>query len=255
MSNDDRSGWSVRRFLVSLAVGVMASGCYVGADAPTPAEPRSLAGVDVDGALTLTASGEFIFDEDARALFDHFLAAEGEVDEDSLHARVRVEIEDRLEGEAVEQAWDAFTAYVEYRRRLAELSAYYSGSEPGDAVEPMVARMAEIRAQTVGDVPGIADEGPQIRVALAMRAVIEDPSLPSEARGHRLAQLQAEQGTALDPDAPSRVLMRLHAALEPIPLDDEEARREVLVEEVGEAAAQRWLALERRRAEALTARD
>ena len=44
-------------------------------------------------------------------------------------------------------------------------------------------------------------------------------------------------------------------ALAPIDPDDVDARRDVLVDLVGDAAAERWLALEHRRAAALAARE
>lgn len=234
--------------LAAVGAAALLAGCYVGADEVGPAEPRSLAGVDVDGELSVDASGEFVLDEGARALFDHFLAAEGEVDDDRLRARVRVEIEQRLRGDAVEQAWQGFLAYLDYRREASALTERYAGADPALIADSMLAELTEIREETIGDAPGIPDEGPRLRAALALRVALEDPSLDEAERRQRVTALQTELGANADPNARSRVLSRLHAALAPIAMDDVEARRRVLVDEVGEQAAQRWLALEERRA-------
>ncbi|MCH9682024.1 MAG: hypothetical protein K0V04_11360 [Deltaproteobacteria bacterium] len=239
---------------MGLTVGVLVSGCEAEPlGRPVLEQPRSLASVEVDGELRVTESGDFAFDEDARALFDHFLAAEGEISDESVHGWVRQAIDDRLKGEPAEQAWEGYLNYVEYRHQMAALAQSYAGADPEAVVDIVVAQIAEIRAQTIGDVPGVPDEGVMLVVALEMRSTMEDPTMPSEAKAQRLGQLQAQQGTALDPDAPSRILMRLHAALDPIPMEDVEARRAVLIEKVGEAAAERWLALEHRRIQSLAA--
>ncbi|MEX1364035.1 MAG: lipase secretion chaperone [Nannocystaceae bacterium] len=245
-------GWMARarRGLVLFGAAALLAGCYVGADEVSPAQPRSLAGVDVDGELTVDAAGEFVFDEGARALFDHFLAAEGEVDDEGLRARVRVEIEQRLGGDAAEQAWQGFLAYLDYRREASALAERYAGADPARVADSMLAELTAIREETIGDVPGLPDEGPRLRAALALRVAFEDPALDDQQRRDRVAALQTELGANTDPRAPSRVLSRLHAALAPIPMDDIEARRQVLVEEVGEQAAPRGLALEQRRAAA-----
>jgi lipase chaperone LimK len=233
-----------------LGAVLLLGGCYTGVEDTLPAQPRSLEGVDVDGTLTLTSSGGFELDAGARALFDHFLAAEGEVDEAALHARVRAEIDRQLPAAAAEQAWEAFLAYLDYRREAAALmqgeAAIEAAALPG--------ALAEIRARTIGDAPGVPDEGPRLRAALAMQAVLTDPSLDGQARAQRMAALQAELNEAPAGDAPSKILGRVHAALASIPMEDVTARRAVLGELVGDAAADRWLALERRRAEDLAAR-
>ena len=242
-----RLGWS-------LGAALLLGGCYTGVEDSLPAEPRSLEGVEVDGALRASPSGEVVLDADARAFFDHFLAAEGEVDEAGLHARVRVEIERHLDGPAAEQAWGLFLAYVDYRREAAALLQAAESQGPADSPEALVRALAEVRARTIGDAPGVPDEGPRLRAAASLRAALADPSLDAGARAQRVAAFQAELGEAADPSAPSRILARVHAALAPIPVDDVEARRMVLTDLVGEAAAERWLVLERRRAEDLAAR-
>lgn len=246
---NERCGRSWLRWGMGAAL-LLLGGCYTGVDAPLPAQPRSLAGVEVDGTLTISSTGDFVLDAGARTFFDHFLAAEGEVDEAALHARVQAEIETRLSGPAAEQAWAAFLAYLDYRR---EASALLADADPGEPAALLHA-LADVRARTIGDAPGVPDEAPRLHAALAVRAVLADPSLDAGTRARHMAALQAELGEAPDPNAPSLILRRAHAALAPIAVDDVGARRAVLTELVGEAAAERWLALERRRAEDLAAR-
>jgi len=241
-------GWGLGTALLILG------GCYTGVDDPVPAEPRSLEGVEVDGALVPSPSGEVVLDADVRAFFDHFLAAEGEVDEAALHARVRLEIDRRLHGEAAEQAWEAFLAYVDYRREAAVLLDDAESLDPSERARVLAAALGEIRARTIGEAPGVPDERPRLQAAASLQVALSDPSLDAHARAQRAAAFQAELGEAPDPTAPSRILARVHAALAPIPVDDVEARRTVLIDLLGESAAGRWLALEQRRAEDLAAR-
>lgn len=251
MRNDERNKGKSGRIGLGLGVALLLlGGCYTGVDEPVAAQPRSLRGVDVDGTLTVSSSGDFELDADARAFFDHFVAAQGEVDEAELHAWVHMEIDRRLSGAAAEQAWEAFLAYLDYRSEAAALLQSEVPLEPGARLRAL----AEIRARTIGSAPGVPDEGPRLRAALALHGVLADPQLAAEVRAQRIAGLQAELVEAPDPDAPSRRLGRVHAALAPIAVDDTAARRAVLNELVGEAAAERWLALEHRRAEALTGR-
>lgn len=228
---------------------LLPGGCYTGVEEPELAVPRSLAGVDVDGTLTVSSAGDFVLDADARAFFDHFLAAEGELDEADLHAWVRAEIDRRLPEPAAAAAWEAFLAYLDYRREASALLRDGGRREPA----VLIHALADVRARTIGDAPGVPDEGPRLRAALAMGAVLDDSRLDAQTRAQRMAALQAASGEALEPSNPALVLRRVHAALAPIAADDVAARRAVLIELVGEPAADRWLALEHQRAEALAA--
>jgi len=85
-----------------------------------------------------------------------------------------------------------------------------------------------------------------------LRAALADPS--PDVRAERMAAFQAEVGETPNDAEPSRIVGRVRAALAPIPSDDHAARRVVLVDLIGDAAADRWLALEQARAAALTTR-
>lgn len=231
-----------------LGAVLLLGGCYTGVEPELLAPLRSLEGVDMDGSLTPAPSGAFVLDAGARARFDHFLVAQGEVDEGALHAHVRADINARLQGEAAEQAWEAFLAYLDYRGEAAALLT--TSQSPADARRAL----AEIRGRTIGDAPGVPDEGPRLEAALTLRAALADPSLDARVRAERMAAFQAEVGETPDDVAPARIVGRVRAALAPIPSDDQAARRAVLVELIGDAAADRWLALEQARAAAVTTR-
>ena len=229
-----------------LGAVLLLAGCYTGVEPELLAPLRSLEGVDMDGSLTPAPSGAFVLDAGARARFDHFLVAQGEVDEGALHAHVRADINARLQGEAAEQAWEAFLAYLDYRGEAAALLT--TSQSPADARRAL----AEIRGRTIGDAPGVPDEGPRLEAALTLRAALADPS--PDVRAERMAAFQAEVGETPNDAEPSRIVGRVRAALAPIPSDDHAARRVVLVDLIGDAAADRWLALEQARAAALTTR-
>ncbi|MCH9684392.1 MAG: hypothetical protein K0V04_23360 [Deltaproteobacteria bacterium] len=226
-----------------------AAGCYTGVEPSAPAQPRSLQDVDVDGGLSTDTAGRFVFDAQARALFDHFLVATGEVDDDALRLRVVREIEQRLPGQAASQAIEAFDAYVDYRAEATEL-VQPAGPGPHPRVG-LEAQLADIRARTVGDVAGVPDEGPRLAAAVRWSAVADDPNLAVSDRREQLRKLRSQLGDATPDDDPSRLLLRVRAALADIPAEDLDARRAVVTGLAGAEAAHRWIALEQRRAAAL----
>lgn len=244
-----------RAIALKLGAILLSIGCSAGDGTPPTTDtrslddPPSLEGLDVDGALTPSPSGRVVLDEKARMLFDHFLAAEGEVDEADLHARVRAEIDRRLTGPKAEEAWALFLAYVDYRREASELLQGLDPAEVAAHPEAVTSALEEIRARTIGDAPGVADDAKRLTAALDLWEDLSDPSTRADARAQRVASLQIALGDAASPSDPSRILPRIHAALAELPEGDVEARRAVLVGMVGDAAAERWLALERRRAE------
>jgi lipase chaperone LimK len=221
---------NVQRIMVcNLGAVLLLVGCPVGVE-PTPAtntrlldDPPSLEGLDVDGALTPSSSGHVVLDEKARMLFDHFLAAEGEVEEAALYARVRVEIDRRLRGPKAEEAWALFLAYVDYRREASDLLQDIDPLDVAAHPETVTSALEEIRARTIGDAPGVTDDAKRLSAALDLWAELSDPGARAEARAQHVAALQIALGDATSPSAPSRILARIHAALAEIPTDDVEA--------------------------------
>lgn len=241
----------VRSMAALVALGLGASACD---EAPmgrrSIPQPRSLSELEleIDGDLRIDAHGQVPFDEDARAFFDHFLAAEGEISDSELHTLVQAHIEQRLDGPAVDQAWDLFLAYLDYRSEATALLEL-----EGVDGEQLAQMLDEIRARTIGDAPGVPDEGYRLEAAVELRNIHDDPTLNPQLRAEAVARVQLQLGDVQGPDAPSRILSRIHAALDEVPLQDVQTRRRVLVELVGDAAAERWLALERSRVDGLAA--
>lgn len=239
---------SLRSMVVIATLGLGMMACDAPTGRPHVPQARSLSehDLEIDGDLVVGANGQVTLDEDTRAFFDHFIAAEGEVSEAELHAMVRAEIEQRLDGPAVESAWDLFLAYLDYRREAAALLQL-----EGVSADELVERLAEIRARTIGAASGVPDEGPRLEAAVEMRSVFNDSTLTTREKAKKTAEIQLRLGDAQGPDAPSRILQRIHAALDEVPRDDVATRRAVLVELVGDEAAERWLSLERSRIDSL----
>lgn len=205
--------------------------------------PHSLEGVDIDGDLVLDREGQLVLDARARVFFDHFLTAEGEVDDEQLHALVWDQIDERLDGDAAVRAWETFFAYLDYRSETSELLAH--DDEMTD--EQLAVALAEIRARTTGDALGLAEEETSMRMGRALSRVLGATELSLEERKRRAEPLRAALGRATAPDAPSRLLSRVHAALEGLDPEDVARQRAVLEPLIGAAGTERWLALEQRR--------
>lgn len=231
----------------SVLVLTMAFGgaCDMGVELPDPAYPRSLEGVEIDGQLSVDQDGHFVFDEQSRAFFDHFLAAEGEVDDGALHARVWKEIEARMAGEAEREAWEAFHGYLDYRREAASLVQDPEAAAGGERA--MVLALSEIRMRTVGDVAGVPDEGSRLSASVRLQGILRDSTLSTEAKRAQLLALRQRVEGPAEEESRSHVLTRIHEALAEIPVDDVDARRAALEGLVEPEAVERWLALEERR--------
>lgn len=164
----------MRRLTTALAL--LLASCYAGAE-ELPAEPRSLAGTDLDGSLR-AIHGVFVFDDDARRAFDYFLTADGEQTRPELDAWVRSELAVRLPARAAEHGFAAWHAYVDYRSDAADEMA-------------QISRAFTIKRALTGD---------DRDVALAQ---VSAPSLGRDAEtflaGHRAAEL------AQNPDELQRV--------------------------------------------------
>lgn len=158
------------------------------ADAPAP----SLRGTDVDGGLTTDATGHFVPDPDAIALFDYFLAASGEEPESVIRQRILDEIRRRLSGQAAAAAAALLDDYLAYRTELRKLAQ--SAEVPGD-LERRLQWIRELRRGHFGDETAEALFGAEervVRIDLERRRVASDPGLDADERAARLAALDAE---------------------------------------------------------------
>lgn len=155
----------------TIVLSVVLGGCYVGDDAP--AQPHSLAGTEVDGSLR-AVNGVFVFDDEARRAFDYYLTAAGELNEGELDAWVRGSLADRLSGEAAEQAFAAWQAYVAYRGEAAAVLV-------GDDAAGAEARLQALALRELGEYAVVDSEQAEIARAFAVRGGSEEVAA-SEAR-------------------------------------------------------------------------
>ena len=80
--------------------------------------PPSLEGTAMDGHFSFDEQGAVVMDADAQRAFDYILLAEGELAPEALEDWVRHTLADEgLSDEAIEQSWEAFSAYQRYRER------------------------------------------------------------------------------------------------------------------------------------------
>lgn len=218
----------MRRLTTALAL--LLASCYAGAD-ELPAEPRSLAGTDLDGDLR-AINGVFVFDDDARRAFDYFLTADGEQTQPELDAWVRSELAARLPAKAAEHGFIAWQAYVDYRSDAAALLA-----DPSTDLTLAEARLHTLIREQLGDYPIAADEMAQISRAFAVKR-----ALSGDDRDVALAQVSAP---SLGRDAEQFLAGRRAAELAQNPDELQKVRRD----HFGADATDRLTALDARRAE------
>ena len=253
--------------LSSVLTGGLFFGCASSEYGQAPS-PHSLHNTVPDGALRLTADGNFVADEDAIVLFDYFLTVEGEVSDGELHALVGVEINRQLSGDDAAAARVAFDDYIAYRKASAEAMA------ASDDPEIVAAELARIHAEAVTKLPGIAGDLQRIARATALRSLLgasgDNGSVSAgkptyenrsrsltEARRGELARIITETTTPAQAaaDAEARQASRLALDLR----DETRVLQQggagaadvhaLRVTRVGAEAAERLAALDRQRAE------
>ncbi len=160
-------------------LGVLFAGCYGGVEAQLEvAQPRSLAGTEIDGELR-SERGAFVFDEAARQAFDYFLTAEEELGGVELDAWVHAELIRRVPAVA-DEAMVAWHSYVVYRSSAAATLA-----EAG-ALELAERRMNSLVDEQLGEYPIAKRERAEISRAFALQRAT---ALTGEAREVALAGL------------------------------------------------------------------
>lgn len=213
--------------------------------------PYSLRGTVPDGELRADGAGHFIADSDAFLFIDYYLTANGEIPDHVLNGLIIDELERQLPATAAAGATSIFTRYIEYRQDAAALM-----QNPTVPEDEVLARLQRLHAELVADVPGLANEPLRFERAFALREVLSDKSLSPAARGAAIARIEATMVPAgevlaeAEAARASRVVLELSAAEERLRSQgrsDEEihALRSSMV---GEEAAGRLAALDRRRA-------
>lgn len=87
--------------------------------------PRSLQDTDVDGEIIIDENKQLVVTEGLRRLFDYFLSAMGEEDEDTIVARVEAYISHHTPEPAASQAIEIFHHYMDYLKGLDTLQDSY----------------------------------------------------------------------------------------------------------------------------------
>jgi lipase chaperone LimK len=157
----------------------------------TAASTDSLRGTEVDGKITLDATGRPIADRGMRRLFDYFLARIGERSLTDIRASLTVHLSATFPTPIVGEVLDRYDAYVALLQAMAALSP--TGDDLADA-ERLHALRRERLGQTVADA-WFGEEERYLQATLARRAVLADASLDAAAKAKALAALDA----SLDP--------------------------------------------------------
>lgn len=151
----------------------------------------SLRGTEVDGAITLDASGQPIADRGMRRLFDYFLARIGEQSLPAIRAALSAHLSTQFAAPVVTAVLDRYDAYVALTQEMAALSP--TGDDLEDA-----ARLRALRRARLGEAIAEAwygDEERYLQATLARRAIVEDTSLDDAKKAQALAALD----DSLDP--------------------------------------------------------
>ena len=87
--------------------------------------PRSLQGTDIDGEIIIDENKRLVVTEGLRRLFDYFLSALGEENENTIYARVDSYIRSHTPEPAASQAVAIFEQYVAYLKGIPEIEKKY----------------------------------------------------------------------------------------------------------------------------------
>ncbi len=233
----------MKAYAILMMASAVALGCT--GEITVDGRPRSLAGTDTDGALTVDDRGHFVADDDAMRLFDYFLTAEGEIDDGAIRALVDDAIAQRLSGDAAAEAMDAFARYYEYRTHSVQVL-----SEAGQSPEKARTRLHELYTSLVADLPGLVDEPVRIDRAFAVRTALSETCVEAATRVECVADVESRVAVEPDREAEARAASRIM-----LDLREAESRaagtnavRAVRMARVGAAATARLLELDHARA-------
>lgn len=171
----------------------------------------SLAGTDVDGAVTLDANGRIVLNLDLRRLFDYLLARSGEMSEEQLRHWSEQVLRARYPANA-EALVGIFRRYLLLRERMAEIGK-------SDSLAQDLDRLSALRTQVLG-------------TELARAFFADDEALARFA----LARQELQARSALIPAAQRRA--NEAALLDTLPAHLREAWEELLEQEAISTTAQ-----------------
>ncbi|MYM39879.1 lipase secretion chaperone [Duganella qianjiadongensis] len=107
----------------------------------------SMLGTRPDGQLRQQGPDQLLLTPELVYLFDYYLAAMGEKPLAAIRAEIRHELERRLQGKAVAEAWRLLDAYLGYKRALADVEAALPAStHPVEAARRRLLAMQHTRS-------------------------------------------------------------------------------------------------------------
>jgi len=113
-------------------------------------KPNSLKDVPAPTALGVDIDGKLIIDHRVKTMFEHYLSAMGEESLESVILRIKHDLDQQLNGEALEEGVVLLEGYLQYRNHLGILKNDYAQSHIGDtfdleSVKTMKQSVQEIR--------------------------------------------------------------------------------------------------------------
>ncbi len=149
-------------------------------------QSSSQRGTEVDGGISLSASGELLLTLGLRRLIEHFLSLTGEFSESDIRHLLALHVRAQHGDAVMQQVLEAFDRYLGMRSALSQMPE----------TENLAARFAAIRAirqQWFGEASDamFGDEHAQVSETLARMAIASDPDLTTAERQQLLADFDA----------------------------------------------------------------
>lgn len=160
--------------------------------------PGSLQGTEVDGELLVDAGGHLKITNGVRRVFDYFLSAIGEEPLESILARLRAHIRNKLPAMAASEAERLLDSYIAYKRGLAgvqQAQPTVDGSIDVAAVRYQMQQVQALRSQYF--TPEVVsaffgDEDAYDRYTLSRLDVMQNKNLSATQRAQQLAALEQQ---------------------------------------------------------------
>lgn len=117
--------------------------------------PASFRGTEVDGQWCLDEQGNLMVTQDARRIFDYFLAATGEEPLERILQRIRRHIESSLQEPAAGQAQSLLADYIELLQKMSDFTESVGFDDHPDDLAQRLQRLMEVRRSYL--TPEVAD--------------------------------------------------------------------------------------------------
>lgn len=160
--------------------------------------PRSLVDTEVDGELLADANGHLVISNGVRRVFDYFLSTLGEESLDSVVARIRAYIRNKLPQPAAAEAEDLLNKYLAFMdglRSLQQVQPASDGNMDLDAIRRQMNQVQALRQQYFS--PEVVeaffgDEDVYNSYMLDRVGILQDSQLTEAQRASRLSALEQQ---------------------------------------------------------------